>query len=213
MTKEQLLEAGFNDQQATTILDIYKKSLDGKYVPKYRFDEVNTELKSTREQVAERDKQIGELKQLNGDSEALKTKIEELTRTNKEKDDEYKKALALEKKKNAIKLELLEDHEGKPHDTEMVMGLFDLDKVELDENTGKITKGFKEQRDTIRKEKVFLFEAKPTQKDDPVGWKPKGTNPKDGDGEPGPATSEAYGKSLAAIKLGMMGIKPTNPAE
>jgi DNA repair exonuclease SbcCD ATPase subunit len=212
MNKEQLLAAGFSEAQAATILDIYKKALDGQYVPKHRFDEVNTELKTVKEQLTERDTQITSLKKFEGDSKALSDKIKELEEANKQKDTEYKNNLALERKKNAVRLALLEDANGKPHDADMVMGLFDLDKIVMDETTGKIKDGFKDQNDSIRKEKAFLFEVK-ADPNKSNGWKPKGTEPKDGDDSKGPDTSEAYGKSLAAIKLGMMGINPGNGAE
>ena len=88
------------------------------------------------------------------------------------------------------------------------MGLFNLDNVVFDEVTGKITSGYKEQSENIRKEKTFLFEEKAEPGKSSTGWKPKGNDPKDSEGGAGPDTSESYGKSLAAIKLGMMGIKP-----
>ena len=213
MTKEQLLAAGFTEEQATNILKLHKEAIDGNYVPKHRFDEVNAELKTTKEQVIERDKQITELKKFEGDSKALQEKIAELEAANAAKDKEYKANLALERKKNAIKLALLEDENGKPHDVDMVMGLFNLEQIIIDEATGKISSGFKEQNDAIRKEKAFLFSSKEDANKGgdgkPAGWKPAGTPPADGDkGGGGADPSISFGKSLAQIKLGMMGIKP-----
>lgn len=213
MTKEQLLAAGLTEEQATNILKLHKEAIDGNYVAKHRFDEVNTELKTTKEQVIERDKQITELKKFEGDSKALQDKIAELEAANAAKDKEYKANLALERKKNAIKLALLEDENGKPHDADMVMGLFNLEQVVIDEATGKITSGYKEQNEAIRKEKAFLFSPKEDANKGgdgkPVGWKPAGTPPADGDkGGGGADPSISFGKSLAQIKLGMMGIKP-----
>lgn len=212
MTKEQLLAAGLTEEQATNILKLHKEAIDGNYVAKHRFDEVNTELKTTKEQVIERDKQITELKKFEGDSKALQEKITALEKDNAAKDKEYKANLALERKKNAIKLALLEDENGKPHDVDMVMGLFNLEQVIIDEETGKISSGFKEQNDTIRKEKAFLFSPKEDANKGgdgkPAGWKPAGTPPADGDkGGGGADPSVSFGKSLAQIKLGMMGIK------
>ena len=213
MTKEQLLAAGFTEEQATNILKLHKEAIDGNYVAKHRFDEVNGELKTTKEQVIERDKQITELKKFEGDSKALQEKITALETDNATKDKEYKANLALERKKNAIKLALLEDENGKPHDADMVMGLFNLEQVVIDEATGKISSGFKEQNDAIRKEKAFLFSPKEDANKGgdgkPAGWKPAGTPPADGDkGGGGADPSISFGKSLAQIKLGMMGIKP-----
>ena len=207
MKKEQLVAAGLSEEQAANVLKLYKDTIDGQFIPKHRFDEVNNELKTTKEQLTDRDKQIEDLKKFEGDTKELTDKIKELEEANKAKDAEYKANLTLEKKKNALRTNLLEDETGKPHDVDMVMGLFNLDNIVLDETTGKITSGYKEQSESIRKEKTFLFEAKTDPTKNP-GWKPKGNDPKDGEGGTGPDTSEAYGKSLAAVKLGMMGIKP-----
>ena len=50
MTKEQLLAAGFTEEQATNILKLHKEAIDGNYVAKHRFDEVNGELKTRSEE-------------------------------------------------------------------------------------------------------------------------------------------------------------------
>lgn len=218
MNLQKLLAAGFTEDQAKSILSMHKEALDGNFVAKHRFDEVNGELKTAKEQVSERDKQIKELKKFEGDSKELAEKIKELEEANTTKDQEYKNQLALERKKNAIKLALLEDEAGKPHDADMVMGLFNIDQITLDEATGKISAGFKEQSEAIRKEKSFLFTAKedPNASGTPAtpGFKPVGTPPADGD-KGGKATdpSISYGKSLAQLKLGMMGIQPSTSTE
>ena len=214
MTREQLLALGFTEEQVTNILKVHKETIDGSYVPKHRFDEVNGELTQSKDQVKERDTQIKELKKFEGDSKALQDKITELETANSDKDKEYQSNLALERKKNAIRLSLLEDENGKPHDAEMVMGLFNLEQVLIDEATGKITSGYKEQNDALRKEKAFLFgEKQPAgggdDKNKNPGWKPQGQTPPDGNGgQGGTDPSISYGKSLAQIKLGMMGIQP-----
>ena len=214
MTKEALLAAGYTEAQATAILEAHTKAIENSYVPIHRFNEVNTELKTTKASLTDRDKQIEGLKKFEGTATELQTKVKELEEANKTADAQHKQALATERKKNAIKLSLLEDADGKPHDVDMVMGLFNLEQVTIDEASGKISSGFKEQRDTLHKDKSFLFEAKadpnakPGANGKPAGWKPVGTPPPDGsDGGAGGADEAAsYGKSLAAIKLGMMGI-------
>ena len=212
MDKKKLIDAGLTEEQAANVVKLHKEVIDGQFVPKHRFDEINTELKTAKEQLTERDGQIKELKKFKGDSEALAAKITELEEANKQKATEYQTSLATERKRNAIRLALLEDAEGKPFDADMVMGLFDLEKVIMDETTGKISAGFKEQNEAIRKEKGFLFEPK-ADPANPNGWKPRGNGIKDGDPGTPPNTSEAYGKSLASIKLGMMGIAPGSTNE
>ena len=211
MKKEQLLSAGLTEELATAVLKIHKDEIDGSYIPKHRFDDVNHELKTTKESLADRDKQIAELKKFEGDAQALQDKIKQLEDDNKKKDTEYQSKMAFESKKNAVRMALLEDENGKPHDTDMVLGLFNLDNIITDATTGKIVSGFKEQNESIRKEKAFLFGQKeqgnPGDNNGGTGFKFKGTNPADGDGGKGPDTAESYGKSLAAIKLGMMGVQ------
>ena len=207
MKKEQLLSMGVPDDKVDGILKIYKEAIDGNYIAKHRFDEINGELKAAKEQISERDAQIGELKKFEGDNKDLKAKIDELEKDNKNKDKDYQDKVKLERKKNAVRLALLSDEAGKPHDIDMVMGLIDMDKIDVDES-GKITSGLKEQSESLRKDKAFLFDAKIDDKKKP-GWKPTGTPPGDGNKGGGAVDpSISYGKSLAQIKLGMMGVKP-----
>ena len=205
MTKEQLIAQGLTEAQADAIMKLHNDTLNGEYIPKHRFNEVNTELKNVKEQLKDRDAQIENLKKFEGDATALKQKVEELEAENKKKDTDYANQLALTRKQNAVKLALLNDEAGKPHDADMVMGLFNLEQITIDE-TGKIVSGFKEQNESIRKKKAFLFEVKQQQQQG-NGWKPLGNPPAEGDGKP-PKQDEAFnfGKSLAKQKLGMMGI-------
>lgn len=209
MNKEKLIAVGLNEEQITNVLKLHKEEIDSNYIPIHRFNEVNTELKTTRASLADRDKQIEGLKKFEGTAAELQIKVKELEDANKTADAKYKQELAAEQKRNAVKLGLLDDAEGKPHDVEMVMSLFNLDTIEVDES-GKITKGFKEQCETIRKDKAFLFASK-TDSGKPAGWKPAGWKPPDGDkGGQSTDPSVSFGKSLAQIKLGMMGVQPTS---
>lgn len=206
MNKEQLVALGIEESKVDGILKLYKESLDGQFVPKHRFDEANSEVKTIKEQIAERDKQIADLKKFEGDAQALGEKIKTLETENANKSKQYETALAQEKKRNTVKLALLADEVDKPHDVDMVLSLLNLDNVKIDES-GKITEGFKEQKETLKKEKGFLFDAKPNNPNPPSGFKFKGTPPADGDNGGQPADAAvSFGKSLAAQKLGMLGV-------
>lgn len=222
-TKEGLIAAGYTEAQASAILAAHTKAIENSYVPIHRFNEVNTELRSTKTALTERDTQIMQLKKFEGTATELQTKVTQLETDNKGKDDQYKKEIAAERKRNAVKFSLLEDADGKPHDVDMVMGLFNLEQVTIDDATGKISAGFKEQRENIHKEKAFLFETKADggagnnnqnqnggNQNQNTGWKPKGNPPASGSDNNAGTGAEAasYGKSLAAIKLGMMGKAP-----
>ena len=61
-----------------------KEFLDGNFIPKARFNEVNEKTKDLTSQLADRDKQLKELKKSAGDNDELKAKIESLEKANKD---------------------------------------------------------------------------------------------------------------------------------
>ena len=130
-----------------------KDFLDGAYVPKTRFNEVNEKSKLFEKQVSERDSQLKDLKKNVGDNEALKAQIEQLQKTNKEQKDASEKAMHDLRMNTAIKLAIGD----KAQDSEIVAGLIDKDKIILSED-GKVT-GLNEQLANLQKDKAFLFKA------------------------------------------------------
>ena len=58
MTKDSLMELGLTEEQAAKVME----SLDGSYVTKTRFNEINTELKAAKATIGERDAQLETLK-------------------------------------------------------------------------------------------------------------------------------------------------------
>ena len=200
MNKKQLLEIGISEEHSAKVLELLK----AEYVEKTLVEQKDTELSNLKEQVKERDNQIKELKKFEGDNAQLKQKLEELEVANKAKSEEYDSTLLLERKKNAVKLALLEDEAGKPFDVSMVTGMFNLDTINLNED-GSIATGFKEQNETLRKDKAFLFTQAQTDK----GSKRIGDTPPDGQKKNPPVdTPESYGARLAKAKLQMLGITP-----
>jgi hypothetical protein len=85
MTKDTLKGFGLTDDQ----IDQVWKGLDGNYVTKSRFNEVNEEKKRLQESLNERDKQLEALKSESGAAEALKQQIEELQKANAEKENTH----------------------------------------------------------------------------------------------------------------------------
>lgn len=207
-TKEQLLAFGISEEVVTKILAEQETAMKN-FVPKHRFDEVSGELKEVKGQVKDRDAQIGELKKFEGTATELQNKITDLEKINADKDAKFQEQLLGQTKKNAVKIALLADEASRPHDADMVMGLFDMSKITVDE-AGKITAGFKEQSDAIKAEKSFLFNAVKAGDNNPfTGFNPFGKPPADGN-PPSPQTKEnqtiVFGQSLAQAKLGMLGI-------
>ena len=71
MNKEDLIAMGLTEEQAKKVMD----SLDGNFVTKTRFNEVNEENKTLKKSVSDRDKQLEDLKKSSGDNAALQQQI------------------------------------------------------------------------------------------------------------------------------------------
>lgn len=102
MNKEELIKLGISETVANQIME----SLNGSFVPKSRFNEINTELATARNTIKERDGQLEALKKSTGDIDALKAQITAL----QGKNDEQKKTHDAEMKSlrvgNAVELAL-----------------------------------------------------------------------------------------------------------
>ena len=154
MTISELLKSiGVPDDKAKDAEGKMKSYLDGDYVTKARFNELNESKKSLAEQIVERDKQLTSLKKSAGDNEGLKKQIEDLQKANKEQKeafDNQTKALRLD---TAIKLAIADSAQ----DADIVSGLIDKNKLILGED-GKVT-GLTEQVEALKKDKAFLFKG------------------------------------------------------
>lgn len=198
MTLESLVAAGISQEQAKQILDAHKATIAGNYIPKARFDEVNTQLANANTQLKDRDSQIAGLKKFEGDNEALKQKVTELETANQQKDADMQAALSKERLTNAMKLKL----SGKVHDVDMVLAQIDESKVSHDKDGNLV--GFDEQVKTLQESKKFLFVEETPAKGNPyAGFRVSGKTPPEG-GENPPKdqnTPESFGASLAKRKI------------
>jgi len=173
MNKEALVALGITEEVAQKILGLHKNDINGNYIPKSRFDDVNEQLKEARSQISERDNQIAGLKKFEGTNQELTAKVKELQEQNKQKAAEFEKQLKDNKLKNAVKTALADS----VFDSSLVLGLIDLTKIDLDDKD-EIKSGLKEQVESLKKEKAFLFK--------PVNGAPKpnikitGKSPADG---------------------------------
>ncbi len=105
MKKEELIAKGLSEEQAKAVMDIYTEEMKG-YIPKSRFDEVNTAKADLEKQVSDRDKQLQTLKAEAKDSEDLQTKITELENANKKTKKDYEDRIRDMKLTSAIKDQL-----------------------------------------------------------------------------------------------------------
>ena len=168
MKKEDLIAMGLTEDQAKKVMD----SLDGNFVTKTRFNEVNEENKTLKQSVADRDKQLDDLKKSSGDNAELKKQIEDLQETNKSEAKKHADEMKELRLTNAIKLAVA----GKVHDEDMTAALFDRSRLILADD-GKVS-GLNEQLESIRKEKAFLFKdgdgGQGSGGKGKPGYKPKG---------------------------------------
>lgn len=192
MNKEELLALGLTDEMASKVADASKEELKG-YIPKSRFDEVNEAKKKAEEAANERDAQIEKLSKDAGLTEELKTQIETLQAENKKKAEEYKAELSKVQMQNAIKLAI----NGQVHDEDMVASLLDTSKMILQED-GKLT-GLKEQIETLKESKGFLFKADDNS-DQEQGFRVGGTPPKGKDANESPSIKSALESRLGVGK-------------
>lgn len=172
MTKEILMKMGLTEEQATKVLEAHTTAINGKYIPKERFDEINTKKQQLETSVAERDKQLEDLKKSTGDVEALKTQIQTLQNDNKTKEEAYKIELSNLKKNNALELALTG---AKVKNNKAIKALLDGEKIKLkDDGT---LEGLSEQLEAIKKSDAYLFEETQTKTPIPKGYVPAPATP------------------------------------
>lgn len=176
MNKEQLQALGLTDEQVTKILEGFKG-----FIPPSRFNEVNEAKKSAEQQLAERDKQLNELKKNLAASEDVTKQIEALQAENKAAKERYEQELMAFKVNNAVDLALAQSG---AKNLKAVKALIDFEKIKLD---GDKVSGLEEQIKALTsdKESSFLFKTEEKEHNTPVGMKPaEGSQPKGETGKP-----------------------------
>lgn len=171
MTIQELLQKlGVTGDNIASATQHVNEFLDGQYVTKSRFNEVNVEKKTLEEAIKERDKQLKALKDSEGNVDELKEQIKKLQADNKAatlKAEADMKALRLS---TAIKLAIGDTAQ----DVDLVANLVDTSKLILSDD-GKVT-GLDEQIKVLKTEKSFLFK--------PDGDPKYKYEPKQGEGAP-----------------------------
>lgn len=154
MNKEDLIAMGLTEEQAKKVMD----SLDGNFVTKTRFNEVNEENKTLKKSVADRDKQLEDLKKSSGDNAELKKQIETLQQQNADQKKAHDAEMAQLKLDNAVDAALTAAGAKNP---KAVKACIDMTKVKLGED-GKLT-GWDEQLTAVQKSDSYLFAEKQQQ--------------------------------------------------
>lgn len=193
MTKEQLIALGLDEKKATEVAAASSEELKT-FIPKSRFDEVNTEKKNLEATKTTLEGQLETLKTSKGDVEALKLQIETLQTENKTKDETHAAELKQLKAENAINAALTTSKAKNPKAARALLDI-DINKVEFNDD-GTI-KGLDDQikKLTEAEDSKFLFdtETKP--------GKPNFKGVKPGEGKGGAGTENGPTTLAEAIKL------------
>jgi len=150
MKKEDFVKLGLTEEQAEKAATASAEELKG-FIPKDRFDEVNTAKKQLETEISTRDKQIESLKRV--DAEGLKAEIEKLQGENKAAQEKHEADLKQVKIENAVEKALLG---AKAKNIKAVKALLDLTSAELD---GDSIKGLDKQIKSLQDDETskFLF--------------------------------------------------------
>lgn len=182
MKREFLEGLGLDKETIDSIMGEHGKSVEAQ---KTKVTDLTTERDDYKSQLAQRDKDLKDLKKKAEGSEELQTQLADLQSKYHTEKGEYEQKLKDTQLSSAIKLALA----GKVHDSDITTTLLDKKLIELDE-TGKITKGLDEQLKTLQASKPFLFvpESKQTINGVAPATPPGGQNQNPGND---------YGKQIA----------------
>lgn len=154
MKKEDLIAMGLTEEQASKVMD----SLDGDFVTKARFNEVNEELKASKKSISDRDKQLEDLKKSAGDNTALTQQIADLQKANTDQQKAHEQEIAALKLNNAVEMAL---SGAKAKNIKAVRAMLDDAKIKLGED-GKLS-GLDEQIEALKKSDGYMFEVSEPQ--------------------------------------------------
>ena len=148
MKKEDLIAMGLTEEQAKKVMD----SLDGNFVTKTRFNEVNEENKTLKQSVADRDKQLEDLKKSSGDNAELKKQIETLQQQNADQKKAHDAEMAQLKLDNAIDAALTA---AGAKNIKAVRAVIDTSKMKLNED-GTV-EGLPDAIKAVQKSDSYMF--------------------------------------------------------
>ena len=157
MTKESLMAMGLTEEQATKVME----GLNGSFVTKTRFNEVNEELKTAKATITERDGQLNALKTSGADAAALQEQITQLQADNAAKDKAHAEEIQKIKMDNALEKALTDAKAINPATVKPLLTAF-MEKATLDDD-GTI-RGLADEIGKLAKTEgtSFLFKADDT---------------------------------------------------
>ena len=162
--KEQLAQMGLTEEQAQKIVD---EVIDGNFIPKSRFNEVNEENKTLKQSVADRDKQLDDLKKSAGDNADLQQQITDLQKANADQKKAHEEELSRVRLENAVELAL---SDAKAKNIKAVKAMLDMENVKLGED-GNLS-GLAEQVEALKKSDGYMFDVQQQTQQQFTGFQP-----------------------------------------
>lgn len=175
------LKAAGLEPTEKVVADIKKvldEEINGQFIPKSKFDEVNEKLKVEKEAKDLAIKQADTLKGFQGTNEELSAQLKKQKEEMAKLEKESAAKIETFKKTTAVKLQLMKD---KALDADLAMKVLDLSKIELDDSD-KIVGGYQDQLAGLKKEKAFLFQKETNPNGGKPSWFNKGNKPESGSG-------------------------------
>lgn len=197
MKKEDLTALGISEELAEKAVQLHNEEINGKFIPKNRFDEVNNAKKKLEDDLKDRDKQLDDLKKSDGDVETLKQQIADLQAANKQAADEHKAEMNRLRMDSVIENALVS---AGAKNSKAIRALFDETNFKLQPD-GTVF-GLSEALANVQKSDPYLFEVKedkntPTPQGMMTGFEPGKDGGKVGTGKEQPNTYKQWCEQLS----------------
>lgn len=153
---------------------------NGQWIPKQKFDDVNTSLKDLKDQIKDRDTQLQDLKTKASGNDDLQKQIQQLQDDNKKIKDDYEAKIQQQTFDYALKDAL---SGAKIRNPKAAKALLNLESIKLD---GDKLLGLDDQLKAIKESDPYLFEEEKETNPSPQIVTPGNPNGRSNSGENDP---------------------------
>lgn len=146
---------------------------DGSYIPRDKFNEerekvkeLNSELDTAKTQLEQTNEKLEDLKEVAESKDEVESKLSEIKSEYEEYKENEKKRINRMKLTNRLEKKLIEKENAHPKTVDLIVGEFDLDKMELTDE-GEIV-GYSEQVGKVKDKREPLFGVEKVKGDEPA---------------------------------------------